>query len=163
MSTQLTRAALTFTVAVGFAGWAASLSARADDKTAIHVATELKWQEGLPALPSGAKIAMLEGDLSKPGPFTYRIKMPDGYKIPPHKHTMAERITIISGTYHLGEGEKFDKNQAKTLPAGSYASWPAGTPHFSWAEGETVIQVHGEGPWILKYVNPEDDPRKNNK
>lgn len=163
MSSQLSRAAFAFAVTCGVACWAVGLPARADDKTGIRVSTEMKWQEGPAALPPGAKIAILEGDLGKPGPFTYRLKLPDGYKIPPHTHNTAEHLTVISGTYHLGEGEKFDKDQAKTLPTGSYASWPAGTPHFSWTEGDTVIQVHGEGPWVLKYVHSEDDPRKNNK
>jgi hypothetical protein len=45
------------------------------------------------------------------------------------------------------------------MPPGAYGYWPAGMKHFVWAKGETVIQFHGNGPWSLQYLNPEDDPR----
>ena len=160
MTTQLSWAALKFTAVLGIAAWAACLAAGADKKSVIYASQEVKWQKGFPSLPPGAKVAILEGDPTKPGPFVYRIKLPDGCKILPHTHPKTERLTVLSGTYHLGEGEKFDPNHGRRMAAGSFAMWPAGTPHFSWAEGETVIQVHGEGPWVLDYVNPADDPRK---
>jgi quercetin dioxygenase-like cupin family protein len=127
---------------------------------AIHVPSELKWVDAPPSLPPGAKVAILEGNPAKEGPFVYRVKMPDGYKVPPHTHPKPERVTVISGTLYFGMGETFDKAQAKTLPTGTYGTWPAGMKHFGWAKGETVLQLHGEGPWTINYVNPADDPRK---
>jgi hypothetical protein len=56
--------------------------------------------------------------------------------------------------------EKLDAKHASQLPAGTYGTWPAGMKHFVWAEGETVVQFHGEGPWQIEYVNPADDPRR---
>jgi quercetin dioxygenase-like cupin family protein len=112
------------------------------------------------SLPPGAKVAILDGDPTKPGPFVMRARLPDGYKIPPHTHPQAERMTVLSGSLRLGMGDTFDPKHATELTPGTYAALPPGMKHFAWAEGETVIQVHGEGPWVIEYVNPADDPRK---
>ena len=130
---------------------------------AIHRPKDLKWQDGPASLPPGAKIAVLEGDPTKEGPFVFRVKVPDGYRIPPHTHPKPERVTIISGTFHLGMGEVFDEKKGEALPAGTYGTWPAGMKHFVWVKEETVVQFHGEGPWVIEYVNPTDDPRKSKK
>ena len=129
-------------------------------KAALHKADALKWRDGPPSLPKGAKIAVLEGDPSKQGPFVFRVKVPDGYQIPPHTHPRPERVTVISGTFNLGMGDRFDKDRTEAMPAGSYGTWPAGMKHFVWTKGETVVQFHGEGPWQINYLNPDDDPRK---
>ena len=131
-----------------------------EDAAAIRRPDDLKWQDGPPSLPPGAKIAVLEGDPAKEGPFVFRVKVPDGYRIPPHTHPKAERVTVISGTFHLGMGEKFDQTKGEERPTGTYGTWPAGMKHYVWVEGETVVQFHGEGPWVIEYVNPDDDPRK---
>jgi hypothetical protein len=123
----------------------------------------LKWQDGPLSLPPGAKFVVLEGDPTKEGPFVFRVKVPDGYKIPPHTHPKPERVTIISGTFHLGMGDTFDEKKGEALPAGTYGTWPAGMKHFVWVKGETVVQFHGDGPWVINYVNSADDPRKGKK
>jgi quercetin dioxygenase-like cupin family protein len=123
----------------------------------------MKWEDGPKSLPPGAKMVVLEGDPTKPGQFVMRLKVPDGYKIPPHVHPKPERLTVISGSFHLGMGDKFDSKHATQLPAGSYGTWPAGMRHFAWVEGETTIQLHGEGPWVIEYVNAADDPRGRKK
>jgi rhodanese-related sulfurtransferase/quercetin dioxygenase-like cupin family protein len=121
---------------------------------------EIKWVDGPPSLPKGAKMAVLEGDPNKEGPFVFRVKAPDGYRIPPHTHPKTERVTVIAGTFHIGMGEKFDAKAAQAMPAGTYGHWPPGMKHFVWVEGETIAQFHGDGPWIINYLNPADDPRK---
>jgi len=103
----------------------------------------------------------VEGDPGKDGPFVMRLKLPDGYRLPPHVHPKPERVTVLSGIFHVGMGTKFDKEKARALPAGSFGTWPAGMKHFVWAEGETVIQLHGTGPWEINYLDPQDDPRTN--
>jgi quercetin dioxygenase-like cupin family protein len=125
----------------------------------LVTADKIKWQEGPPSLPKGAQVAALEGDLGKEGPFVLRLKLPDGYRVPPHTHPKTERVTVLSGTLYIGMGEKFDEKAGKVMPAGSYGQWPAGMKHFGWAKGETVIQLHGTGPWSIQYLYPEDDPR----
>jgi len=126
----------------------------------VFTPTNIKWQDGPPSLPKGAKVALLEGDPSREGHFVMRVKMPDGYRIAPHTHPKDERLTVISGTLYIGMGDKFNQKAAKALPTGSYGRMPAGMKHFGWAKGETVLQLNGEGPWTIDYVNPEDDPRK---
>jgi quercetin dioxygenase-like cupin family protein len=129
-------------------------------EAAVHRPDKVRWQVGPPSLPPGAKFAVLEGDPSKPGPFVFRVKVPDGYRIPPHTHPKAERVTILAGTFRLGMGEKFDATKGEALTVGTYGTWPAGMKHYVWVEGETVVQFHGEGPWVIEYLNPDDDPRK---
>ena len=119
----------------------------------------VEWKAGPPALPSGVQAAILEGDPTKPGPFTMRLKFPSGTKVRPHFHSDTEHATVVSGTLHIGMGEHFDSTAVKTLNAGSFGYWLAGTRHFAWFEGETILQVSGMGPWTVTYVNPADDPR----
>lgn len=126
---------------------------------ALYPPAEIKWNEGPASLPPGAEIAVLEGDPSKAGPFVFRVKVPDGYTIPPHEHPKAERVTVIAGTFHIAEGEKIDKSAGQVLPAGSFGYWPTGMKHFAWVTGDTIVQFHGTGPWKISYLNPADDPR----
>ncbi len=135
-------------------------NSHAMDDFSLNYPDQLKWQDGPPSLPTGSMIAVMEGDPSKEGPFTFRLKLPDGYRIPPHTHPKVERVTVISGTFLLGMGEKFDPSALRDIPAGTYGFWPAGMKHFASAKGETVVQLHGTGPWLIEYVNPADDPRK---
>jgi quercetin dioxygenase-like cupin family protein len=120
---------------------------------------KIVWKTGPPSLPKGAQIAVLEGDPGKEGPFVFRVKVPDGYRVPPHTHPKTERVTVISGIFNIGMGESFDEKATKAMPAGTYGYWEAGMTHFVWTKGETVVQFHGMGPWSIQYVNPKDDPR----
>jgi quercetin dioxygenase-like cupin family protein len=125
----------------------------------LYPPTTIEWKPGPAALPPGAKMAALEGDPTKEGPFVVRFQFPDGYHVAPHTHPKTERVTVISGTLLLAIGEALDRSSAKKLPAGSFGYWPAGMKHTAWSEGETVIQLHGIGPWQINYVDPADDPR----
>src|SRR5437667_3790615 len=122
-------------------------------------ASDLQWTD-VPALPPGAKIAVIEGPLSGEVPFTFRIKLPADFKIPAHSHPAIEHVTVISGTLNMGMGDKLDAAKTTPLSAGSVAIMPAKTNHFGWAKEETIVQVHGMGPWGVTYVNPADDPMK---
>lgn len=120
------------------------------------------WQQS-PVLEPDLKVAVLEGNPSEPGVFTLRIKIPDGGHISPHWHPNVERVTVLSGRFLLGSGEKMDRNKVKKLDPGSYTSMPPGMRHFAIAEGETIIQLTSVGPWEINYINPEDDPRNRKK
>lgn len=136
-------------------------SADHPDKDHVIVPPDaIKWVDGPASLPPGAKMAVLEGDPTKPGEFVMRLKLPDGMKILPHIHAKDERVTVLTGTLYLGMGEKFDEKVAKEMPAGTYGRTAAGMKHFGYVKGETVLQLHGTGPWSVEYVNPADDPRK---
>jgi len=103
-------------------------------------------------------LAVLSGDPFKPGPFVIRTKMIDGFVIPPHWHPEDENITVIEGTFLMGMGDKVDKSAMREMPAGSFATMPKGMHHFVSCRGATVVQLHGMGPLVFKWVNPEDDP-----
>jgi quercetin dioxygenase-like cupin family protein len=121
---------------------------------------QTKWGPAPPALPPGAQMAVLDGDPSKAGAkFTIRAKFPDGYKVPPHWHQTDENVVVLKGVLMMGVGEKFDEAAAQELKEGGFAKMPKGVRHYVWAKGETVIQVHGVGPFEVKYVNASDDPR----
>jgi hypothetical protein len=124
----------------------------------------IKWGPGSPALPSGAQMVVLTGDPTKSGSmYVLRAKLPDGYKVPPHWHPTDENVTVLKGALKIGRGEKFDADKMEELPAGSFARMPKEMRHYAMTKGETVIQVHGVGPFEITYVNPGDDPRKKEK
>jgi hypothetical protein len=125
----------------------------------LFPATRIKWQPGPASLPKGAMMSVLEGDPAKEAPFVFRLKLPDGYRVAPHTHPKTERVTVISGCFNIGMGDKFDAKATQEMPAGTYGYWQAGMKHFVWAKGETVLQFHGMGPWSIQYLNPDDDPR----
>ena len=130
-----------------------------EHKPSIVQPSEMQWTDS-PALPAGVKVCILYGDVKKAEPIGFRIKLPAGGIIARHTHPVHERVTVISGTFAMGEGEKFDKAALKEMPAGSVAVFPKGCPMFGFAKEETIIQVNAEGPWGITYVNPADDPRK---
>lgn len=121
---------------------------------------DVKWGAAPASLPPGAEGAILQGDPAKAGPFTLRLKLPDGYRIPPHYHPAIEHITVLQGTFVLGTGEAVSSGTETPLGAGSFAFMAAGMRHFVRTQGETVVQLHGTGPWGITYVNASDDPRK---
>jgi quercetin dioxygenase-like cupin family protein len=134
--------------------------AAAEDAHTVITAQQIKWGPAPPSIPPGAQAAVLYGNPGKEGPFSLRLKLPKGYAIPPHTHPKPEIVTVISGTFRLGMGEKADKSKGQALPAGSFFALQPGLAHFAFADDETVIQLNSTGPWSLTYVNPADDPRK---
>ena len=105
---------------------------------------DLPWTD-YPNRP-GVKLAMIEGDLTKPGPFMMRVKFPAGYKLAPHTHPGIEHTTVLSGALRLGYGTK-DDGPSELLPAGTVIVTPPNTPHFISTTAETIVQTHGIGPW----------------
>ena len=87
--------------------------------------------------------------------------MPSGYKIPPHTHPTAENVTVLSGAFHVGMGDKFDMKKGETLRVGGSFRAEKDMQHYAWTSAPTVIQIHGRGPLVITYVNPADDPRNN--
>jgi quercetin dioxygenase-like cupin family protein/ketosteroid isomerase-like protein len=123
-------------------------------------ASDMRWMDAPPFLRPGAKMAVLVGDLSKPEPFTVRLHLPDGYTIAPHTHPTDEHITVLSGTLVVAMGKTWDDQALADFAPGSYAVMAAKVPHYARANGATVVQVHGVGPFVVDYVNPADDPSK---
>lgn len=129
------------------------LAVSASPAPTIVLPDQVQWSAGTGPM-AGAEIATLVGDPAKPGPFTIRIRMPDGGKFAPHFHGDTERVTVLSGTLMVGLGDKFDESAMKALPAGSFASVPAGVHHYAMAKGQTVLQLGGIGPFSMTAVEP---------
>jgi quercetin dioxygenase-like cupin family protein len=94
----------------------------------------------------GVKLAVLEGDLAKPGPFIIRVKFPAGFKLAPHTHPTVEHTTLLSGSMRLGYGTNPD-GPSEVMTPGTIVITPANMPHFFSTETETIVQTHGVGPW----------------
>ena len=124
---------------------------------------KLSWGPAPPFLPAGAKFALVSGDPSKSGPYEVRLDLPNGYMIPPHMHPTAETVTVKSGHFMYGMGDKADRKAEKTLTAGQSNTMPPNTAHWAHAKGHTVVAVTGTGPFAITYVNPTDDPRNKGK
>src|SRR5262249_54873675 len=110
--------------------------------------------------PPGAQQATIVGDPKAAGGYVLRIKLGKGTKVPPHMHPNDENVTVISGSFHFGVGEKFDEGKGQALKAGGFVSFPKGLAHYAWTSEDSIIQLHGVGPAGVAFVNPADDPRK---
>jgi quercetin dioxygenase-like cupin family protein len=109
---------------------------------------------------TGSEIATVMGDASKAAPFVLRVKYPQGFKAMPHSHPIDVQVTIVSGTMLWAQGESFDESKMKEYPAGSFILEKANVPHYQMAKTPVVFQAAGTGPNGFKFVNPKDDPRK---
>jgi quercetin dioxygenase-like cupin family protein len=120
---------------------------------------DIDW-EPFPAFPPSARLAVVVGHPSEPGPYVVRVKVPSGVKLMPHRHVEDRVYTVISGVFYIGRGEQFDEAKLEAYPPGSVVVLPGDTPHFHWAKsGEYVTQVTALGPISLRYVDPKEDPR----
>jgi quercetin dioxygenase-like cupin family protein len=125
---------------------------------------DIDWKENK-TVPPGMLMFMMQGAPNKPGSFTFRAKIPAGYKLPPHRHPDRRTVTVLQGTYYSGVGETFDESRLIAFPPGSYYTTEANTPHFAMTkDAEVVIQEAGEGPNSgISYVNSGDDPRNDQR
>jgi len=120
---------------------------------------DIEWKP-FPAFPPSARLAVLVGDPTAPGPYVVRVKVPSGVKLMPHKHPEDRIYTVMSGVFYIGLGETFDGDKVEAYPPGSVIVLPGETAHFHWAKsGEYVTQVSAIGPLGLDYVDADDDPR----
>jgi hypothetical protein len=127
------------------------------DGHALFTPTDLKWTPGPASLPSGAQLAVLAGDPKSAGAYTIRLKFPANYKVAAHALTRDGSVTVISGTLNAGMGEKLDQAKGAAYPAGSFLFLPARSNHYLWTGSEeTTIQLHGTGPWEMKFASTTD-------
>ena len=112
-----------------------------------------QWSDlSLPGFKPGVKLAVVHGNPGDTGDYTLRLRFPDGYEVPPHWHPQAEHLTVLQGTFLLGMGERVDRRALKALTPGDFVYAPAKMPHFAVARGETVVQLHGVGPFEVRLV-----------
>lgn len=153
-------ASMLYRLTVGVCVVLGASAALADDMKMPTNGKEMKWGAAPPVFPKGAQVTVLSGDPFKDGPYVLRLKMPAGYKLPAHNHPTQENVTVISGNFNIGMGNKLDEKKGIELSAGGYGEAPAKMNHFAWTTSPTVVQVHGQGPFAMTYVNSADDPSK---
>jgi hypothetical protein len=118
---------------------------------------QLVWKTLIP----GAEMAVVFGEPEKKGGlYVLRIRSKGEVKVPPHWHVTDEHITVLEGSFSIGSGEQFDASKLQEMKVGAHAMMPAGVRHFSLTKADNVIELFGEGPFVVNFVNPEDDPRK---
>ncbi|MDX1396552.1 MAG: cupin domain-containing protein [Gemmatimonadota bacterium] len=117
-------------------------------------ADALEWEPARGALPAGMSIAVLQGDPNGTGAYTLRASLPNGYLFPSHRHATDQQITVIAGTFLFAQGERFDFVRLRAHRPGDFLTAPAAGAHFGGAEGETVVQFHGIGPFDPQVVDP---------
>jgi quercetin dioxygenase-like cupin family protein len=123
------------------------------------VPAQLQWRR-FAAFPPAARLAILLGHPDEPGLYVIRVKLPSGERLMPHRHPENRIYTVMSGTFYIGTGERFDPDALVAYPVGSVVLLPGGTWHFHWARsGEYVTQVMGVGPLGIEYLDLQDDPR----
>jgi len=106
-------------------------------------------------IPSEQWIEKVSGDMDKPGlPFVIRIHHDAGYIVFPHTHPEDENITVLKGSWALGMGPRVKMSELKPMELGAFGFVPKKMEHFGYAKVETILQVHGIGPFINEPIDP---------
>jgi quercetin dioxygenase-like cupin family protein len=131
------------------------------DQDRFHaiLSEDVQWKP-FPGFPPAARLAVLVGDPSQPGPYVTRVKLPAGTRMMPHKHAEDRIYTVMSGVFYIGLGKVFDESKLTAFAPGSVVVLPSGQAHFHWAKsGEYITQIFAIGPLGMDYIDPADDPR----
>ena len=116
---------------------------------------------GTPSVEMGGtlKVAILQGDPMQAGrTYTLRLSCSDGTKIAPHWHPTTENVTVIKGAAAVGMGSKWDDAAMKAVPVGGFFTAAPQMRHFAQCKGESILQVHGVGPFVINFVAPDEAP-----
>lgn len=116
-------------------------------------ADQLQWAPG--ALPN-LEMAVVSGNPKAEGAFVLRIRALRDQRIPAHWHPMDEHVTAIKDGFAIAMGENFSEQQLRPLKAGDYAMLPKETRHYAWMKKGAEVQVHGQGPFVINWVNPAE-------
>ena len=108
-------------------------------------ADALKWSQPA-AYAKGAELSVLYGDPTRDGLYVVRLRVPAGYKIPAHTHPNHENVTVLSGSFNIGTGDKLDEKKGEHIKAGGYSFVAGVMTHYAWFTEPTVLQLHGLGP-----------------
>lgn len=125
---------------------------------AVTLGPDIDWKP-VTSIPRGAMYCLFGGPMNEEKEFVAWVKYPKDYMVPPHRHGKAEHFTVLSGIYNFGIGTAFDITKTRAMPPGSLVILPPNTWHFLWTDCETIVQIHGTGPFSSDYHKPENDPR----
>ncbi len=145
-------------IAFALAGPSPSVAA---DQVSVRPADQVQWGPAPPSVPPGAGLAVLSGDPSGEGHYVIRVRFPPNYEVAAHTHPTTEFVTVLEGALHVGHGDVLDRSKGQELRPGAFAVMPAGHRHFAWTGPEgTTFQIHGQGPFVVNYVDPAKDPQR---
>ncbi len=156
---KMNRVAIVCAGVIGLAAIAAGVYSQekkegGDAHKIVHYG-DLKWTP----IMKGCDLARVAGDPDADGaPFVLRVRCADGSKVPPHWHPTDEYVTVMKGTLLVGMGEAFDESKLQTMNVGNFILVPKEMRHFTTNKGETIVQVHGAGPFKVNWVNPSEVP-----
>lgn len=137
---------------------ALALKDKSSDEVMVVKAPDIKWVDAK-GHPKDVKSCLVHGDPAKEA-FVLLLKIPAGTRYPPHRHSADEVVSVISGSFMVGSGEKLDEAKGTAVDAGGYFSFKAQSPHWGIAKADTVLLRYGNGAADIKFVNPADDPSK---
>jgi quercetin dioxygenase-like cupin family protein len=127
----------------------------AADAMATVSSGAIAWTDAkIPGFDPGMKLALINGNPEGDGLYTLRLSFPDGYRFPAHWHPNAEHVTVLQGTLLLAMGERAQATGLQSYGAGDYLYLPGKKPHFGGAQGFTVVQLHGQGPFAINLATP---------
>jgi hypothetical protein len=128
------------------------------DSAAVLLDTELVWRDV--AESAGEQLVLLAGNPTRNCEYTLRRRFPTGHATLPHWHPHAEYGTVISGVFYIGFGDVASRSGATRLGPGGFIRVPPFTSHYSYADEEVILQVHGPGPRKTYYVHEVPVPRR---
>jgi len=140
-----------------FAQGAKPAASKPPARHAIVTPDHLAWK---PLIP-GVEMAVVSGDPDKKGGlYVIRIRSKGEVRVPPHWHPTEEHITVLEGSFLVAHGDTYDASKLIELKPGAHAIVPATMPHFGLHRTGNMIEVYGEAPFVVNFVNPADDPKR---
>jgi quercetin dioxygenase-like cupin family protein len=140
--------ALTLALTLPFAStalWAADVDFRSLDPKAITIRlpADIEWKDSA----TGAETVTLAGDESKPGLYVILVKWKAHHNSRPHFHPNDRFITVLSGTWWVNTGRKYDPDGMKPVPAGSFVTHYKNEVHYDGAkDADVILEIVGMGP-----------------
>ena len=145
-------AAATVVIILGAVTFAMTWTPQRKKEIVGMTAEQVRWSTP-PYYKDGRQRAQLFGDSSQGGAWIDRVMIPAAMRVLAHTHPQDELVTVIEGTWYVGEGEKFDSTKLKAYPPGSFIVIPAGTPHFvATKDGAVVVQLSGNEKFRTDYL-----------
>lgn len=144
--------AATVVIVLGAVTLAMTWSSQRKKEIVGITAEQVRWSTP-PYYKDGRQRAQLFGDSSQGGAWVDRVRIPASMRVLAHTHPQDELVTVIEGTWYVGEGERFDAAKLKGYPAGSFIFIPAGTPHFvATIDGAVIVQLSGTEKFRTDYL-----------
>lgn len=113
---------------------------------------QVRWK---PSAFPGIRFAVVQGDWNVARTiYTVRFEMPNGSAFPAHYHGSDEVLTVINGTFMFKRGTNMGRSGAQAVRAGGILYITANTPHWGWADGDTIVQINGIGPHSVHVMKP---------